>query len=170
MGTDDSHSSVGGMISKIKAAEMAVSVGGYLWIVNGKDMSVLEKVFKSEDVGTIFVPTDNKLMTSKKRWISFFTKTQGQIYIDNGAVKAICVNGKSLLASGICAVAGNFKKGSVVEIINKNGDIIAKGLSNYSVGDMRKIMGLKSEEIENILGCMEYEEAIHRDNMVMITR
>lgn len=168
MGTDDSYTSVGGMISKIKAAEMAVSVGGYLWIVNGKDMSILEKVFNGEDVGTIFIPAGNKLMTSKKRWISFFTKTQGQICIDNGAAKAISVNGKSLLASGIYAVYGNFKKGSVVEIKDKDGVVIAKGLANYSVDDMKKIMGLKSKEIENVLGCMEYGEAVHRDNMVII--
>lgn len=168
-GTDDNHTSVGGMISKIKAAEMAVSVGGYLWIVNGKDMSIFEKVFTAEDVGTIFAPTENKLMTSRKRWISFFTKTQGQIHIDSGAVKAIRVNGKSLLASGIYAVYGNFKKGSMVEITDKNGDVIAKGLVNYSADDMTRIMGLKSKEIENVLGRMEYGEAIHRDNMVIVT-
>lgn len=170
MGTDDDHSSIGGMISKIKAAELSVSSGGYLWIVNGKDTSVLEKVFKAEDVGTIFIPVKSKIISSKKRWISFFTKALGQIYIDNGAEKAICVNGKSLLASGVYAVFGNFKKGSIVEIINKNGDIIAKGLTNYSIEDIKKIRGLKSEEIENVLGCMKYEEVIHRDNMVMITR
>jgi glutamate 5-kinase len=158
------------MVSKIKAAEMAVSVGGYLWIVNGKDMSILEKVFKAEDVGTIFVPAESKLMTSRKRWISFFTKTKGQIHIDSGAAKAICENGKSLLASGIYAVFGNFKKGSIVEITDKNGDVIAKGLVNYSVDDIRKIMGLKSKEIETVLGCMKYEEAVHRDNMVILTR
>ena len=170
MGTDDSHSSVGGMISKIKAAEMAVSSGGYLWIVNGKDMSILKKVFKGNDVGTIFIPVGNKFMTSKKRWLFFFTKSHGHIQIDGGAMEAICVKGKSLLASGICAVFGSFDKGSVVEITGKNGDIIAKGLVNYAVDDLKKIMGLKSEEIERVLGSMEYEEVIHRDNMVMVTR
>jgi glutamate 5-kinase len=167
MGTDDSYASVGGMISKVKAAEMVVSAGGYLWIVNGQNMSILKKVFNGEDVGTIFIPVENKLMRSRKQWISFFTKTQGQICIDDGAVKAICVNGRSLLASGIYAVYGNFKKGSIVEIKDKDGNVIAKGLTNYSVEDMRRIMGLKSEGIENVLGYIEYEEVIHRNNMVI---
>lgn len=167
MGTDDDQTSVGGMASKIKAACMVASAGEYLWIANGKDMIILEKIFNAEDVGTLFLPPKNTLMSSKKRWLSFFAKSHGQIYIDEGAERALITNGKSLLPSGITALNGSFKKGSAVDIINKNNIIIAKGLTNYSIDDLKHFIGLKSGEIDKVLGFHGYEEAVHRDNLVL---
>jgi len=167
MGTDDAQTSVGGMASKLKAAAMITEAGEHLWIANGKDASVLEKIFNGEDVGTLFLPSANKLMSSKKRWLSFFAKSQGQIRVDDGAEKAIIKSGRSLLPSGITALKGSFKKGSAVDILNKNDKLIAKGLTNYSIEDLRKVIGLKSSELDEVLGSQGYEEAIHRDNLVL---
>ncbi|MEI6055525.1 MAG: glutamate 5-kinase, partial [Lentisphaerota bacterium] len=167
MGTDDDQTSVGGMASKIKAACMVASAGEYLWIANGKDMGILEKIFKAEDVGTLFLPPENTLMSSKKRWLSFFAKTHGQIHIDEGAEKALLKNGRSLLPSGVTELSGTFRKGSAVDIINKNKIIIAKGLSNYSIDDLMQVIGLKSGELDKVLGYHGYEEAVHRDNLVL---
>lgn len=167
MGTDDDQTSVGGMASKIKAACMVASAGEYLWIANGKDMSILEKIFNGEDVGTLFLPPKNSIMSSRKRWLSFFAKSNGQIHIDDGAEKAIIANGRSLLPSGIISLNGSFKKGSAVDIVNKSNTIIAKGLTNYSIDDLRRLIGLKSEEIDKALGFHGYEEAVHRDNLVL---
>ncbi len=168
MGTDDDQSSVGGMASKIKAAGMVASAGEYLWIANGKDMGILEKIFNAEDVGTLFLPPKNTLMSSRKRWLSFFVKSHGQICIDEGAEIAIVKNGRSLLPSGITALSGSFKKGSAVDIINKDNKTIAKGLTNYSIEDLKKFVGFKSKEIDEVLGCHGYEEAVHRDNLVIM--
>ncbi|HBM16544.1 MAG TPA: glutamate 5-kinase [Lentisphaeria bacterium] len=170
MGTDDAQVSVGGMASKLKAAAMITEAGEYLWIANGKDASILEKIFNAEDVGTLFLPPPNKLMSSKKRWLSFFTKSQGQIRIDEGAEKAIINSGRSLLPSGILALKGSFRKGSAVDILNKSDKLIAKGLTNFSIEDLRKVIGLKLDEVDEVLGKHGYNEAIHRDNLVLCDR
>jgi glutamate 5-kinase len=170
MGTDDAQTSIGGMASKLKAASMITKAGEHLWIANGKDASILEKIFNGEDVGTLFLPSEDKLMSSKKRWLSFFAKTHGQIHVDDGAEKAIIKNGRSLLPSGITALSGSFKKGSAVDITNKNSKVIAKGLSNYSIDDLRKIIGQKSSKVDEAQGFRGYEEAVHRDNLVLFDR
>jgi len=166
-GTDDGEVSIGGMKSKLKAADIATGAGEYLWVADGRDLDVIEKIFNAEDVGTLFIPSTEKLMSSKKRWLSFFTKTRGQMFIDNGAVNAIVCNGKSLLPSGIKSIFGDFKRGDAVEILSVNGDIIAKGLINYNTTEVRQISGLNSDEIINALGYSGDPEVIHRDNLVL---
>jgi glutamate 5-kinase len=168
LGTDDSETSIGGMASKIKAAEIATKAGDYLWIANGTNPNILEKIFNAEDVGTLFTPKKDKQMPSKKRWLSFFTQSQGKIFIDQGAANAVINNGRSLLPSGITSVSGSFKRGNTVELLNSNNNVIAKGLSNYSVTDLSNIAGLKSKDINKKLGYYGDEEVIHRDNLVIV--
>jgi len=166
-GTDDDEVSIGGMKSKLKAADIATGAGEYLWVADGRDLDVMEKIFNAEDVGTLFIPSTEKLMSSKKRWLSFFTKTRGQVFVDNGAENAIVCNGKSLLPSGIKSIFGDFKRGDAVEILSVNGDIIAKGLINYNTIEVSHILGLNSDEIINALGYSCDPEVIHRDNLVL---
>ncbi|MCP4181317.1 MAG: glutamate 5-kinase [bacterium] len=166
--TDDTETSIGGMASKIKAAEMATKAGEYLWIANGTNPDILEQIFSAEDVGTLFIPSKDKQMPSKKRWLSFFTECKGRIFIDQGASDAVVNHGRSLLPSGITSINGSFKRGSSVELLSSNNKIIAKGLSNYSVTDLSKITGLKSKDISKKLGYHGDEEVIHRDNLVII--
>ncbi len=166
-GTDDSNTSIGGMSSKLKAANIATSAGEYLWIADGRNLSILEKIFNAEDVGTLFLPSKSKQMSSKKRWLSFFTKTRGQLFVDNGASNAILKNGRSLLPSGIKSIKGEFKRGDAVEIVNSNDRIMAKGLVNYNTSEVIKILGANSDKIQSILGYPGDPEVVHRDNLVI---
>ena len=166
-GTDDSNTSIGGMSSKLKAADIAVSAGEYLWIADGRDLGVLERIFNAEDVGTLFLPLKSRQMSSKKRWLSFFTKTRGQLFIDNGASNAILKNGRSLLPSGIKSIKGEFKRGDAVEIVDINDRIIAKGLVNYNTSEVSRISGINSDKIRTVLGYSGDPEVIHRDNLVI---
>jgi glutamate 5-kinase len=166
-GTDDSSFSVGGMSSKLSAAETVTKSGEYLWIADGKDPEILVKIMNAEDVGTLFMPASEKQMDSKKRWLSFFSKPSGIIIVDDGAAKALSKKGGSLLPSGITGTDGGFNRGDSVTICDKAGTAIAKGLSNYSDKEIEKILGRKSAEISAILGYDGDEEIVHRNNMVL---
>lgn len=167
-GTDDSSMSVGGMISKIRSAEIVTGAGETLWIANGKDPEILNKIIEAQDVGTVFLPKD-KQMESKKRWIGIFSKKNGKIRIDDGAVKAILKSGRSLLSSGVTSVEGSFKRGDCVEICDQTGKIIAAGLTNYNSVESAKIAGHKSADIPAILkSAASDEELIHRNNLVIV--
>jgi glutamate 5-kinase len=88
------------------------------------------------------------------------------ITIDAGAADAVIKNGKSLLPSGIVGVEGDFSVGAPVEFAT-DGNVLGTGLVNYSASDIRKIMGLKSSEIQKVIGCKPYDEVIHRDNLAI---
>ncbi len=166
-GTDDSAFSVGGMASKLNAAETVTKSGEYLWIADGKDPEILLKIINADDVGTLFMPASEKQMDSKKRWLSFFSKPSGIIIVDDGAAKALSKKGGSLLPSGITGTDGGFNRGDSVTICDKAGTAIAKGLSNYSDKEIEKILGRKSAEISAILGYDGDEEIVHRNNLVL---
>jgi glutamate 5-kinase len=164
-GTDNSSLSIGGMTTKLNAAEMVTTAGEHMLIADGRDKNILSKIFNGEDVGTLFLPTTEKQMQSKKRWMNFFSKISGNIVIDDGAAEAIIKKGRSLLPSGIKDFQGNFDRGDTVTISDTHNKIIAKGLSSFSAGDLIKIAGKHSSDIREILG-MDEEEAVHRNNML----
>jgi len=91
----------------------------------------------------------------------------GKVCIDAGAVKALCTAGKSLLPIGVVGVTGRFDRGDVVEIVSVQGETLARGLVNYSAQELEKIKGLRSTKIAQVLGQAPYEEAVHRDNLVL---
>ncbi len=156
----------GGMASKIRAAEK-VSHGGVPTIIaNGLRSGILGRIFSGQEEGTLFLPRDIPLC-SRKHWIAFTKAPRGLLVIDEGAEKAILANGKSLLPSGIRDVQGRFSLGDKVAVVGENGHELAVGMVNYHSGDIRKIMGLKSHEIEAALGFKHEDEVIHRDNLVV---
>lgn len=156
----------GGMGSKIKAAQTASFGGVPTIIANGTRPGVVQSVFRGEDVGTLFLPQDVTLC-SRKRWIAFTKAPKGQITIDAGAEKAIVKGGKSLLPSGIKEVLGGFSLGDSVVLRNQEGQEVGVGMVNYDAGDIRKIMGLKTSQIEEVLGYKHDDEVVHRDNLVL---
>ncbi len=165
-GTDDGSQSIGGMTSKVKAAEILNTAGEALWIANGREPNILERIFNGEDVGTIFLPTEKKhKLESKKRWISTFSKISGRLIVDDGAVKAIKKTPCSLLPAGLLFVEGSFKRGDVVEIASITGEVFARGQTNFSDADCKKLAGCQTSEIRTILGCVAEEEIIHRNNL-----
>ncbi|MEJ2657845.1 MAG: glutamate 5-kinase [Desulfobacterales bacterium] len=156
----------GGMLSKINAAKKVTAAGIPMVIANGNQADILKKLFSGMDVGTFFAPKTKKLK-SRKRWIAFTLKPKGIIRIDDGAAAAILKNGKSLLPSGIVDVEGEFGVGAPVQFGKTVGEILGTGLVNYSSGDIRKIMGLQSSQIQNRLGHKPFDDVIHRDNLVV---
>lgn len=167
-GTDDGNMSIGGMASKLKAADTLNSAGEALWLASGKETDILDRIFRGEDVGTVFLPpASKKKMESRKRWLSSFSKPHGKVVVDDGAVNALRRRGSSLLASGITAVEGDFVRGDVLEIISADRQLVGKGLTNFSSDECRKLMGHKSSENHAILNYDADDEVIHRNNLVL---
>jgi glutamate 5-kinase len=156
----------GGMLSKIKAARKVTVAGIPMVIANGNKPDSLKKLFSAEEFGTFFVPKKKKLK-SRKCWIAFTLKPKGVLTVDDGAAAAIMNRGKSLLPSGIVGVEGDFGVGDPVEFKKGDHETLGTGLVNYSATDIRKIMGLKSNQIKERLGYKLYDDVIHRDNLAI---
>jgi len=156
----------GGMLSKIKAAAKVTASGIPMVIANGGKRDIMKKLFSAKEPGTFFVPKRKKLK-SRKCWIAFTLKPKGVLIVDDGAAAAIMIRGKSLLPSGIVSVEGEFDVGAPVEFKKGNHETLGTGLVNYSSTDIRKIMGLKSNQIKERLGYKLYDDVIHRDNLAI---
>lgn len=156
----------GGMFSKMRAANRAAQLGVPTLILAGKDRMIIERVFNGEECGTWIVP-DDKSVSRRKYWLAYHCDPAGDLIVDEGAEKALLSGGKSLLPAGVIDVDGRFRAGELVRVVNKSGKSLAVGLSCYSSGDMIKIMGRQSSEIDSILGKCSYPEAIHRDNLLL---
>ena len=164
--TDNNAMSVGGMISKLRAANLVTEAGSYLWIADGREHGILEKLVAGEDIGTLFCPRRGKLH-SRQCWIKFFAKASGSLTLDAGAIKAVCEAGKSLLPSGVTGVFGSFKRGDTVELCTARGEVIARGLCNYSSSECAELMGKHHDELVEKLGSAADAEFVHRDNLVL---
>jgi glutamate 5-kinase len=158
----------GGMASKVDAARKASIFGIPTVIVNGRVKDIITKVFRGEEVGTLFLPRKSKL-SSRKHWIAFNLKAKGTLIVDDGAKKAIVERGKSLLSSGLLEVEGSFNFGDAVKCMDTKGEEFARGLVNYRSEEVMKLKGMHSREIEKILGYKYYDEIIHRDDLVVLT-
>ncbi|MBI4846698.1 MAG: glutamate 5-kinase [Candidatus Omnitrophica bacterium] len=168
LATDTSKkTSVGGMITKLDAAKTALNAGIILVVANGSKPGILEQIIAGNDVGTWFLPTNDKL-SGKKRWIAFSCKNCGKIIIDQGAKKAVMEERRSLLAIGVLKVEGTFSFGDLVIVCDQDHNEIARGLVNYSNIELEKIKGKKTDAISAILGYKLYDEVIHRDNLVVL--
>jgi len=152
------------MLTKLKSARICMAAGIPMVIANSAEKNVIRRIVAGEELGTVFVPREEK-MPSRKKWLAFGSAEHGQIQVDHGAELALLNRGKSLLASGVTAVADDFERGTVIGVINAAGREIARGLTNYSSIEIRQIAGHKSGDIEKILGTKDYDEVIHRDNL-----
>lgn len=156
----------GGMLSKISAARKVTAAGIPMIIARGDIEDVLLKLHQSHSIGTYFEPRAKK-MASRKCWIAYTIDPKGSITLDDGAVKAVEKNGKSLLPIGVVDVSGRFEEGAAVHFKTPGGRVIGTGLTNYSSQDINLIKGLWTSQIESCLGARLYDEVIHRDNMVI---
>jgi glutamate 5-kinase len=163
------RTTTGGMKTKIEAAKAAAAFGVPTIIANGKRSSTLANIFSGEKIGTLFLPSHERIR-GRKHWIAFTLKPSGDLIIDNGAKRAIASLGKSLLPSGIIGVKGDFELGESVRCIDENGFEVARGLASYGSDEIRKIVGAKSTSIESILGYKYGDEIIHRDDLVVILK
>ncbi|HPK52919.1 MAG TPA: glutamate 5-kinase [Smithellaceae bacterium] len=156
----------GGMKSKVLAAKKVTAIGIPCIIAPGKKKNVLTDIIAGKEIGTLFLPVAERL-NSKKYWIAFTLHSRGKLVVDDGACKALLEKGRSLLPSGIINVEGDFAVGDPVSCIDREGTTVAKGLVNYSSAEIRKIMGLKTARIAQVLGHKDYDEVIHRDNLAV---
>ncbi|MGQ9504457.1 MAG: glutamate 5-kinase [Thermogutta sp.] len=160
--------SKGGMESKLRAAQLVTTAGGNVIIASGKTPGTLKKILTGEVVGTLFF-AKGATVAARKRWFGLSIQPRGQLIVDAGARDAIEKRGKSLLPIGIVDVVGQFQKGDLVALRDPDGCEFARGLSNYSAEDVRRIKGLRTRQIAQVLGWLPYEEVIHRDNL-LVTR
>ncbi len=161
------QTSRGGMKTKIQAAKIATAAGIPVVITNGRKEGTLLKVVSGESVGTLFLPRTGRL-GSRKGWIAFSSRPKGKVRVDQGAKEALLERGKSLLPSGILGTDEVFSAGEIISIVDEKSIEFARGLINYSSGEVEKIRGLKSDRIAEVLGYKRYDEVIHRDNMVIL--
>jgi len=168
-GGKGNYFSAGGMKSKIIAARMATLSGIGVIIASGKDFSVLQEIGEGKERGTFFWP-EKKRLSGRKRWIAFAMMPQGKVLIDEGAKEAL-LGQKSLLPAGVKDVEGNFDLGDCVEILGPSRELVGRGITNYSSEELRKILGLHTEEVREIWGGKDFdEEVVHADNLVLLGR
>jgi glutamate 5-kinase len=154
------------MITKLRAARLAARSGTATVIACGRERDVLARVLSGEEVGTFLIP-DISPMLARKRWLAGQLKLKGVVRLDDGAVRVLCSEGRSLLPIGVTAVEGEFKRGDLVACVDSRGVEVARGLVNYGADETQRIMGRPSSEIEASLGWVDESELIHRDNLVV---
>jgi len=156
----------GGMRTKIEAARIATNCGVRMVIANAARPNAIVDAAAGVNVGTRFLARKNEL-SHRKRWIAFGSRVKGSIIINEGARKMVAERGKSLLAAGIVGCEGCFQVGDLVAVLDENRRQIARGLTNYGAAEIALIRGKRSDQIEQILGYKDFDEVIHRDNLVL---
>lgn len=157
----------GGIRSKCEAARKAAHLGVATVIANGNHEGVIGAILSGEAVGTLFLPKVGDKLTAREHWLVFIARPMGVILVDEGAALALKKN-KSLLPSGIVRVEGLFDAGEVVRCVDSNNEVLARGIVNYSNAEIDKIKGLKTEDLEKVLGYKRGDEVIHRDELVLV--
>jgi len=157
----------GGMLTKILAAKRAALSGAHTVIAWGREERVLSRLAAGEAIGTQLTAQTAQL-TARKQWMADHLQTAGQVVLDEGAVQKLMAEGKSLLPIGVTAVGGEFGRGDVITCVDSAGRAVARGITNYSSSEARRIMRKPSSDIEALLGFVEEPELIHRDNMVLL--
>jgi glutamate 5-kinase len=157
----------GGMVTKVRAAKLAARSGASSVIVGGRLENVLLRLRAGEALGTMLT-SGQEPMEARQLWLAGHLRIKGKITLDDGALSALMNNGTSVLPVGVAAVSGKFKRGEMVNCIDSEGRVVAKGLVNYSAKDTAKIIKKDSTDILSILGYMDDQELIHRDNLVLL--
>jgi len=157
----------GGMVTKVRAARLAARSGAYTVVVGGRIESVLLRLRACEALGTLMLPSTNR-QVARKQWLAGHLQIKGRLVLDDGAVRKLRDEGKSLLSVGVNAVSGGFKRGEIVSCVDISGKELARGLINYEAGDARRILGFSSDQIAGVLGFSHEPELIHRDNLVLL--
>ncbi|HSA62742.1 MAG TPA: glutamate 5-kinase [Nitrospiraceae bacterium] len=166
-GVSGTFEGTGGMATKVRAAKKVGEYGVSTLIINGERAGLLPSVLAGGPGGSLFLARERRL-NSRKHWIAFTLRPRGHIRLDQGAVEALTQRGKSLLASGIVEITGQFEAGDPVSCLDADGKEFAKGLVNFSSDLLGRMKGLKTQEIQRQIGPQEYEEVIHRDNLVIL--
>ncbi len=157
----------GGMLTKLRAARLAARSGTNTVIAGGRDANNLTRIYAADNIGSLLF-TENKADSAHKQWLAGHLQMRGTLTIDEGAEKVLNKSGSSLLSVGIKNVNGQFNRGEMVSCVSLDGKQIACGLVNYNADEIRRLMGKPSSQIKDILGYINEDEIIHRDNLVLV--
>lgn len=157
----------GGMVTKVRAARLASRSGALTVIAGGRASQVLSRLRAGEHVGSFLLP-DEEPLAARKQWLAGQLQAMGWVRLDAGAVRAIREQGKSLLPVGVVAADGRFQRGDLVDCVDEQGVVVAKGLCNYSADETRRIVRKSTAAVEEVLGYLSEPELIHRDNLVVL--
>jgi len=156
----------GGMATKVRAAKLAARSGAVTVIASGRLEAVLLDLRAGKQVGTLVLPSSSPI-AARKQWLAGHLQVKGTLVIDDGAVVAVSERGKSLLSAGVVSVEGEFSRGEMVSVVDVRGSELARGLVSYSSANARLIMGRPSSSILSILGFVNEDELLHRDNLAL---
>ncbi len=156
----------GGMKTKLEAAKIVTRAGAAMVIAYGKRSGAVSSLWGEDYKGTLFLPTAD--LPGRKLWLAYATNVAGGVRVNAGAARALCEKGSSLLPIGITGVAGEFERGDAISILDEHDHEIARGLTNYSSQDCAKLAGCPSAEIAKKIGSKNYDEVVHRDNIVLL--
>lgn len=157
----------GGMLTKLRAARLAARSATSTVIAPGREPDVLSRLLNGEVIGT-YLSAEQSQVTARKQWLAGHLQLHGKLVIDAGAKRVLKEKGSSLLAVGVRGVEGKFQRGEVVACVDESGKEVARGLVNYNSEEISRLMGQPSDKIEAILGYVDEEELIHRDNMIIL--
>lgn len=160
----------GGMRTKLEAAAKAAAAGIETFLFNGTRADTVAALTRGQLLGTRFRPAQNRL-AARKYWLRNVPVEAGAIVVDAGAAGAMTGKGASLLPGGVATAEGDFRRGDMVEVVLRTGEgdqRIARGVSQYSAIDIRRIARRHSRDIEGILGYTYGENVVHRDDLVLL--
>jgi glutamate 5-kinase len=157
----------GGMMTKVQAAQIAMSAGVTMVIADGSREDVIRDVLAGEPVGTVFPARESHLRV-RKSWLAFGKRLAGEITVDDGCAAAMRETGSSVLAAGVIALDGEFQAGNTVRVLTQNQQEIARGIVNYDADTLQKLLGHKTQEFHQLVDGEGPAEVIHRDNMVLM--
>ncbi|HVU34625.1 MAG TPA: glutamate 5-kinase [Opitutaceae bacterium] len=166
-GGTTSATAVGGMITKISAAKLAVRAGCGVFIASGAEPDILNRLLGGQGPGTFFVPSGLPL-ESKKRWLAFFQRPTGTVHINACAVPVLREQGRSLLAVGVTGATGGFAAGEVVDVAGPDGAVIARGKTRFSSDEIPGIAGKKGDEVRVLFPGRKHLEVVHRDDLALL--
>lgn len=156
----------GGMTTKVRAARLAARSGAHTIIVGGRIVNSIARVAEGEELGTLLFAVQEPI-AARKRWLAGHLQSRGMLVLDDGASRVLRDEGKSLLPVGVSSMRGHFTRGDMIICVDLSGHEVARGLINYNSDECRKIIGQSSSNIERLLGYKDFDELIHRDNLVL---
>jgi glutamate 5-kinase len=156
----------GGMQTKVEAARIATGAGIPVVLTSAEHA---DAALKGDPVGTMFHPTGRRRPT-RLLWLAHATEPKGRLYLDDGAVRALTERRASLLPAGITEVTGTFVAGDPVDLVDKDGAAVARGLVNYDSDELPDLFGRSTRDLARELGASYEREVVHRDDLVLLRR
>jgi glutamate 5-kinase len=157
----------GGMRTKVESARVAVRSATHAVVADARRPDVVAEVLDGSEVGTWFVAQPQRV-EARRLWIGFALSVHGRLHVDAGAADALRSRGTSLLAVGVVRADGSFSSGDAVEVVDPDGRVVARGLSNYHVADITRIAGRSTTDAVEAFGAGFAREVIHRDDLVVL--